>query len=541
MYPSRTLSKRAKVAVIATTAVAALALVPTGGAFAAPAQACETRTNNTYEKLLSCVTVDGVLEHEQALQTIASANGGTRAAGTAGYTASVEYVVDTLKAAGWNVELDEFPFTFVPPPVLEQLTPVAAGYGSGTFTGTGYGEVTGNVIPVDIVLTPPRDPVTSACDASDFVGLDFSGPNDIALIQRGTCEFGVKAINAQNAGAEAVIIFNQGNTPLREGLVTGTLFGINQTPLSIPVVGASFADGAALAQAGSTAHIVVDEPESRPQVNVIAELPGVNDTNVVMAGAHLDSVLAGPGINDNGSGSSALLEIAQQISKLKPQNTVRFAWWGAEESGLLGSRAWVDQQVSEGTLDEVALYLNFDMVASPNYIFMVYDGDESGWDAPAGVPIPEGSTQIEDLFESYYTWAGVPYDDAQFSGRSDYQAFILNGVPAGGLFTGAEVPKTAQQQAIWGGVAGQQYDPCYHLACDDIDNLALDALDVNSDAIAAAVMTYAYSTETVNGVPGKNVPGNFTFPAPAGPQGTVNLPGGGGLAPDHDHVNGDVD
>ncbi|MET0887438.1 MAG: M28 family peptidase, partial [Mycetocola sp.] len=516
-----------------------LALVPAGGAFAAPTQACEKRTNNTYEKLLSCLTVEGVLEHEEAFQAIADANDDTRAAGTTGYTASVEYVVETLEAVGWTVELDEFPFTFVPPPLLEQLTPVAAEYGSGTFTGTGYGEVTGKVIPVDIVLDMPRDPVTSACDASDFVGLDFSGTNDIALVQRGTCEFGVKAMNAQIAGAEAVVIFNQGNTALRSGLVTGTLFGINQTPLSIPVVGASFADGVALAQANSTAHIVVDEPESRPQVNVIAELPGKNDANVVMAGAHLDSVLAGPGINDNGSGSSALLEVAQQISKLKPENTIRFAWWGAEESGLLGSRAWVDEQLVEGTLGDVALYLNFDMVASPNYIFMVYDGDESGWDAPAGVPIPDGSIQIEDLFESYYTWAGVPYDDAQFSGRSDYQAFILNGIPAGGLFTGAEVPKTEQQEEIWGGEAGQQYDPCYHLACDTIDNLALDALDVNSDAIAAAVLTYAYSTETVNGVVGKKVPGNFTFPAPAGPQGTVNLPGGGGLAPDHEH--GDVD
>ncbi|MEU1971058.1 M28 family peptidase [Microbacterium sp. NPDC019599] len=509
---------------IATTAIAALALIPAGGAFAAPTQACETRTNNTYEKLLSCVTVDGVLEHEEALQAIADANGGTRAAGTPGYTASVEYVVDTLEAAGWNVELDSFDFTFVPPPLLEQLTPVAAEYDSGTFTGTGYGEVTGNVIPVDIVLTPPRDPVTSACEPTDFNGLDFTGPNDIALIQRGTCEFGVKATNAQNAGAEAVIIFNQGNTELRSGLVTGTLFGINQTPLNIPVVGASFADGAALAQAGSTAHIVVDEPEPRPQVNVIAELPGKNDSNVVMAGAHLDSVLAGPGINDNGSGSSALLEIAQNISKLKPENTIRFAWWGAEEGGLLGSHAWVDEQVLEGTLGEVALYLNFDMVASPNYIFMVYDSDESGWDAPAGVPIPEGSIAIEDLFESYYTWAGVPYDDAQFSGRSDYQGFIEEGIPAGGLFTGAEVPKTELQAEIWGGEAGQQYDPCYHLACDDIDNLALDALDVNSDAIAAAVLTYAYSTESVNGVAGKKVPGKFAFPVPAGPEGTVNLP-----------------
>ena len=540
MYPSATLSRRVRTAAIATAAVAGLALVPAGAAMAAPAAAgCDARTNNTYEKLLGCVTVDGVLEHEEALQAIADANGGTRAAGTTGYTESVDYVVDTLTAAGWNVELDEFPFTFVPPPLLEQLTPVAAEYESGTFTGTGYGEITGNVIPVDIVLDLPRDPVTSGCEAADFAGIDWSGDNDIALIQRGTCEFGIKAINAQTAGAEAVIIFNQGNTELRSGLVTGTLFGANQTPLSIPVVGASFADGAALAQAGSTAHIVVDSPESRPQVNVIAELPGANDGNVVMAGAHLDSVLAGPGINDNGSGSSALLEIAQQISKLKPENTIRFAWWGAEESGLLGSRAYVADQVTAGTLDEVALYLNFDMVASPNYIFMVYDGDESGWPAP--VVVPEGSVQIEDLFESYYTWAGVPYDDAEFSGRSDYQAFIQNGVPAGGLFTGAEVVKTAEQAAIWGGTAGAQYDPCYHLACDDIDNLALEALDVNSDAIAAAVLTYAYSTETVNGVVGKKVPGNFAFPAPAGPEGTVNLPGGGGLAPDHGHGHDDAD
>ena len=202
------------------------------------------------------------------------------------------------------------------------------------------------MIPVDVILALPRDPVTSGCEAADFAGLDFSGTADIALIQRGTCEFGVKAINAQTAGAEAVIIFNQGNTERAPASSRGTLFGVNQTPLTIPVVGASFADGAALAQAGSTAHVVVDPPESRPQVNVIAELPGKNDDNVVMAGAHLDSVQAGPGINDNGSGSSALLEIAQQISKLKPENTLRFAWWGAEESGLLGSRAYVDEQVA---------------------------------------------------------------------------------------------------------------------------------------------------------------------------------------------------
>jgi len=519
------------VALVAGAGVA-IALAPGGTANAAPAQkSCDNRTNTTVQALLECVRAAGAVEHLEALQDIADANGGTRAAGTPGYEESVEYVVDTLEAAGWDVSIDEFPFTYVGPSTLQQLTPVNATYPTGAFTGTGYGDVTGNVVPVDINLTPPRAS-TSGCEASDFAGLNFSGPNDIALIQRGTCEFGVKAINAQTAGAEAVIIFNQGNTPDREGLITGTLFGINQTPLSIPVVGASFQQGVALAQAGSTAFIDVPLPESRPQKNVIAELPGVNDDNVVMAGAHLDSVQAGPGINDNGSGSASLLEIAQNLSKNKPQNTVRLAWWGAEEAGLLGSRAYVDG-LSQAERDRIALYLNFDMVASPNYIFMVYDGDESGFPAPAGVPIPEGSVQIEDLFESYYTRAGEPYDDAQFSGRSDYQAFILAGIPAGGLFTGAEGVKTAEQAAIWGGTAGAQYDPCYHLACDTIANIDEHALDVNIDAIAFAVLAYSYSTESVNGVPGKNVPGGLELPTPAGPEGSTGS--GGGLAPDHDH------
>jgi Zn-dependent M28 family amino/carboxypeptidase len=509
--------------------VAAAALVPAGEAVAAPSQtACDNRTNNTYAKVLECVRLGEVREHQAALQAAADQNGGNRAAGLPGYTASVEYVVDTLEAAGWDVTLDEFPFTFLATPTLTQLTPVNASYETGAFTGSGSGTVTGNVIPVDISLPPPRDPVTSACEASDFAGLDFSGPSDIALIQRGTCTFAVKAVNAQAAGAEAVIIFNQGNTPEREGLIIGTLIPGGEG-ITIPVIGASFADGAALAAPGSRASIVVTPPESRPQVNVIAELPGTNDDNVVMAGAHLDSVQRGPGLNDNGSGSAVLLEVAEQLAKLKPQNTLRFAWWGAEESGLLGSTAYVNG-LSQAERDRIALYLNFDMVGSPNYVFMVYDGDESGFPAPPGVPIPDGSIAIEDLFESFYTLANEPYDDAQFSGRSDYQAFILNGIPAGGLFTGAEVVKTPAQQAIWGGVAGAQFDPCYHLACDTFANNSNHALEVNADSVAFSVLTYAYSTAAVNGVPGRNVPGNFTIPAPAGPEGTGA--GGGAQFPD---------
>ena len=169
------------------------------------------------------------------------------------------------------------------------------------------------------------------------------------------------------------------------------------TAITIPVVGTSFAAGELLARPGTTATVSV---VNDPQHNVIAELKGTNDDNVVMAGAHLDSVEEGPGINDNGSGSAALLELAEQLAKLKPENTLRFAWWGGEEAGLVGSTAYVDG-LSQAERDRIALYLNFDMVGSPNYIFMVYDADESTFEAP--VPIPDGSTAIEDVFESFYT------------------------------------------------------------------------------------------------------------------------------------------
>jgi Zn-dependent M28 family amino/carboxypeptidase len=206
------------------------------------------------------------------------------------------------------------------------------------------------------------------------------------------------------------------------------------------------------------------------------------------------------------------------MANSNPENTLRFAFWAGEELGLLGSTDYVEG-LSQAERDRIALYMNYDMIGSPNYIFMVYDSDQSTFEAP--VPIPEGSIAIEDLYESYYTQLGEPYDDSAFDGRSDYQAFIEAGIPAGGLFTGAEEIKTEEQEAIWGGTAGEQFDPCYHLACDTVDNVDLHALEVNSDLVAFAMLTYAFSTETVNGVPGKPVPGRpFELPEPAGPEGT---------------------
>jgi Zn-dependent M28 family amino/carboxypeptidase len=532
--------RRTTAGLVAVAALTGL-LIPTTTQASPRQHPCERRSNNQYEKLLECVTVAGVREHQAALQAIADANGGTRVDQSTGYAASVDYVVATMEAAGWDVEV--VPFTYDEAVAeLQQLTPVQASYTTDGFTGSAFGEVTAAVVPVDINLVLPRAN-TSGCDGAyteaavgspltaDPAGVnDFAGfpAGAIALVQRGGCSFALKAFNAQAAGASAVIVFNQGNTPERSGPLTDVTAaapaGSVVTELTVPVVGASFANGEALAQPGSTARISV-RLEERMSENVIAEKEGARDDNVVMAGAHLDSVLAGPGINDNGSGSAALLEVAQNLSNAHLRNTVRFAWWGREEAGLVGSTAWVAQQVEAGTLDEVALYLNFDMIGSPNYYIGVYDADESSYDAPL-VPgttediIPDGSAAIEDVFESYYTLVGEPYDDTEFSGRSDYQAFINNGIPSSGLFTGAEVLKTAEQAAIWGGTVGAQFDPCYHAACDTYANVAEHALDVNTDAVAFAVLTFAYSTESVNGVRGSKVPSSQPLPTPAGPEGT---------------------
>ena len=210
---------------------------------------------------------------------------------------------------------------------------------------------------------------------------------------------------------------------------------------------------------------------------MIAEKRRRRDGNVVMAGAHLDSVPAGPGIQDNGSGSAALLEVAQNLRRHRPYNTLRFAWWGAEELGLIGSTAWV-ANLSDEELDEIALYLNFDMIGSPNYFIGVYDADESSYDAP--VVVPDGIDRHRGRLRVVLHARGRPYDDTEFSGRSDYQAFINNGIPASGLFTGAEVLKTAEQATIWGGVIGEQFDQCYHLACDTYANISEEALAVNT-------------------------------------------------------------
>ncbi|MGV9771078.1 M28 family metallopeptidase [Streptosporangium sp. NPDC003464] len=469
-------------------------------AFVPPASAAATGLPDVLaEALSSQVKGKNVKKHLDSFQQIADANGGTRAAGTPGYDASLAYVKDKLRRAGYKVSTTdvEFPVSWeeFSPSVLQQVTPEAKTYANPadfvTVVSSSPGDVTAQVQVVDAVIPPAPSPNTSTagCEAADFAGFV---PGRIALIQRGTCPFVDKATNAKAAGAAGVIFFNEG----QPGRTDPFSFDIREWRFGFPIVIASTAVGLDLADTpGTTVHLKVDAKTTVGQTkNLIADSPWGKKGEIVMAGAHLDSVTEGPGINDNGSGSAAILETALKLAHLPTKHKLRFAWWGAEELGLLGSDQYV-AGLSQAERDKIRLYLNFDMVASPNDVTFLYDGDDS--DAEGSGPGPAGSAEIEKLLEKFYGKRGLSFKGTDFDGRSDYGAFMAAGIPAGGIFTGAEGIKTAEEAAVFGGTADAPYDPCYHAACDAITNINAAALDRNSKAIGYATAFYAYDLSTI--------------------------------------------
>lgn len=443
------------------------------------------------EILRKAVTADGITKHLEALQDIADANGDNRAAGTPGHVASADYMESKLKRAGYTTWRQPFTYvkSVVDTAVLEQTAPNPLVYGYQVdfieAANASEGDVTAPVQAVDVNLVGDRAS-TSGCEAADFAG--FTAGN-IALVQRGSCDFRIKADNALAAGAVGVIIFNQGNaseTEDRTALFAGTL---GDTIFSLPVATSTFALGEQLATtAGAEVRLAFDAHEETVNTfNLLADSRGNADETVVVGG-HLDGVAEGPGINDNGSGTAAILETALQMSKknLTPKNKVRFAFWSGEEDGLLGSNHYV-AQLTEAEIQQHALNLNFDMIGSPNAVRFVYDGDGDAF----GTEGPEGSDLIEATFNEYFASQGLATEPTAFDGRSDYFAFIENGIPAGGLFSGAEGIKSVEQAAIFGGTAGEPYDPCYHAACDDINNIDPVVMEQMADAIAHSTATFA--------------------------------------------------
>lgn len=450
-------------------------------------------------RLTRAVTVNGQLKTLRQLQVIANRNEGNRASGLPGYDASADYVARELRRAGYRVTEQTFTFPFsrdLEPATLTRLTPTELEIETAAFAYSGSGDVTGAITPINLSIPPGEAGTTpSGCEPTDFPAPGAEPA--VALIQRGFCNFGVKAANAEAAGYDAVIIFNEGQEGRTE-LLTGTL----GAPAGIPVVGTSYADGVALAETPGTVRVTASTEADleRETTNIIADLPRrtKNPDQVVVVGAHLDSVPAGPGINDNGTGTAGTLEIAKQFAKTgltrKAQRPVRFAFWGAEEPGLLGSEHYVASLTDEERADIYA-NLNFDMIGSPNFVRFVYDGDGSE-DGNAG---PAGSAEIEQVFLDYFEKKGLATEPTPFDGRSDYGPFIAVGIPAGGLFSGAEGVKTPEQAAIFGGTAGLAYDPCYHQACDDITNLSTRSIDQLGDAAAHSVAKLVLSKKGLYG------------------------------------------
>jgi Zn-dependent M28 family amino/carboxypeptidase len=414
-------------------------------------------------ELRGSVGVDGIREHARRFQVIADEHGGNRAAGTPGYDASAAYVADELRGAGYDVEVQSFEFpgyAVVPDADLEISGTAAQETDFALMERSGAGEAEGRLRPVD------AEGPTSGCESEDFEGFSRG---DVALLRRGACTFRTKAENAEAAGASAALIFNAGEAG--KEVLRGSLGGPG---VGIPVMGTSEPFGEELLAGEEVPEVRVFAAEggSNRTTNVIAQMPGGDGEDVVMVGAHLDSVPEGPGINDNGSGSATVLEIALGLAELdaEPRKPVRFAFWGAEEIGLLGSRHYVEG-LEEGESEEISAYLNFDMVGSPNFTNTVYEGPD----------------EVEDVFGSYFEARDIEAEtNAALDGRSDHGPFQDEGVPTGGLFSGAEGVKSEEQREAFGGQAGAPFDPCYHRPCDDIDNLSRESLDTLSDAAAHA-------------------------------------------------------
>jgi Zn-dependent M28 family amino/carboxypeptidase len=475
------------------TALAALAVVVVAGCGGNSAQEAtpSTPAADFAGELQKKLTTDAMMTHLTKLQEIADANKGNRALGTPGYAASADYVAKTLRDNGFDVATDEFELKL---PFADKPSVTVGGAAVKTnalnFTiGTPPEGVRGPLVPARAEDTP-------GCTASDYDGLPVAGA--VVLVDRGACPFAVKQAMAAERGAIAMIVVDN----IDSDQVGGTLG--EDTHVLIPVLGVTKADGARLranpAETVIKLHAGVRVERTH---NVVAQTKTGSTHDVVMAGAHLDSVPEGPGVNDNGSGVAAVLETAVQLgSSPQVHNAVRFAFWGAEEEGLMGSAHYVET-LDADALKDIALYLNFDMLASPNPGYFTYDGDQSAPPSPdGGVPrVPEGSAGIERTLAAYLDGAGKKAQDTDFDGRSDYDAFTQAGVPSGGLFAGAEDNMTADQAKLWGGQADKPFDPNYHKSSDTLEHIDRTALEIQGRGVAHAIGLYAQDLSGRNGIP----------------------------------------
>jgi hypothetical protein len=442
-------------------------------------------------ELSAKVTADGMYGHLQKLADIAAANGNSRADGTPGFDASVDYVAGVLRDKGFDVQTPEFDRLVMSAPGKPTLV------------------VSGRSVPVDqaslLVTTPPgglsaltlRPNRPSGCVAGDYGSVDARGA--IAVVDDQGCSVVDKQNAAVAKGAVGVLVVSDGS---RAGLFAPGYYQQLTSPMAV----IDEDTDAMLRRTSSPVRLTLDAKSAVVKSrSVVAQTKTGDPHNVVVAGAHLDSAASSPGLNDDGSGVAAVLETAVQLgSSPTITNAVRFAFWGAQEAGLQGSTKYVASLGPNG-LDDLALYLDFDLLGSVNAGYFTYDGDQSGQpnpDVPAA-KVPAGSAGVERTLAGYLNLAGVRPADMPLGLASDYSAFLRAGIPIGGITTGSNQRKTATQARLWGGRAGVPFDPNFQTPADTIANVDRAALAITGPAVAFAVGTYAQSTQGPNGVPAR--------------------------------------
>lgn len=386
----------------------------------------------------------------------------TRVIGSPGHAGTLDYIRETLAGLGGYYDVSRQVFSAVVGNVTEAR--LVIGHAVPNSTAFSLTPPTKDKEPVygDLVLVRG-----SGCQGDAYPD---STAGNIALVRRGACSFGQKSELAGRAGATALVVVNDD-----DGELHGTLG--TPSPHQVATFGLSKADGDKFIDELEKGHkldaiaYMDADVDTIQTANVIAQTVHGDADNCVFLGGHSDGVAEGPGINDDGSGSLSVLEIAVQLSHYRVNNCVRFAWWAAEEEGLVGSDFYVASLDDEEN-KKIRLFMDYDMLASPNFGYQVYNATNA--------ENPAGSQQLRDLYVDWFDKHGFNHTLIPFDGRSDYDGFIRHGIPAGGITSGADGVKTKEEEDMFGGKAGQWYDQCYHQACDDLDNLEFTAWEVNT-------------------------------------------------------------
>jgi hypothetical protein len=512
---------------------AGLGLLAASSASASTSAACDAQANDTPSKLLPCIQTADLWNHMKKFQAIADANPSpadgmpSRNSGEPGYKASVDYVASVMKDAGYIVTIQPYKFTYYAytgRPVLREVSPTSHLYAlldewnPGQSTGT----TTADLQPAGGIIIPPTPTPSSAsgCTMSDFSGFV---PGRIALIQRGTCFFGVKVLNARAAGATGVIIFNEGN-PGRTGVLGGSVLDAAGNPFipTIPVAFTSFAIGSNLltqyqqAVQGHTALPVMNlsigaiVKENADDWNVIAESRGGDKNHVLVVDAHLDAIY-GAGMLDNASGSATILDIAQKMKNVDPLNKLRFIWFGGEELGLLGSSYYINNLTSP-ELSHIGYDLDADVTATPNYIVGVLDPAAPDFFSGAVTStfpnrVYKASTISRDQAIEYFDSVGLKHELLSPVG-TDAFSFNVVGSPAGGLLTGQDCCKPQAEVDLFGGYLGNYEGniPSFDggcvdnpfVWCDNLSNNDPSVLTFMSKAFATMVVQMAFDTKIMS-------------------------------------------